>query len=346
MSLVHRAPALLCAIVTAAALAQQPAPQPQPDAGLMKLDVVVTPGSRGTPVAGLPQSSFTVLDNGAPQPIRSFRALNSQTDPVKVLIVVDAVNLGFDRVAYERQELDKFLRANDGRLAAPTSLAIFTDTGTQIEPHYTTDGNVLSQAFDKQVIGLRDLRRSAGFYGATERLTLSLNTLDRLVSQAAGEPGRKFIVWVSPGWPLLSGPNIQISNRQQDQLFQQVVAFSNALRRANITMYVVDPIGAGEGVGRTSYYEEFVKGVRKPSQAFPGDLGAQVLSEQSGGLYLAGSNDIAAQIQQCFADTKAFYEIEYQTPPADAPNQYHSVQVRVVEPHMIARTRQGYYSNP
>ena len=318
----------------------------RPPTGPISLDVVVTPGSRGKPVAGLAQSSFTVFDNGAPQPIRSFRELNGESSPVKVLIVIDAVNVGYERIAYERQELDRFLHANDGRLAQPTGLAIFTDTGTQIESGYSTDGNALSQELDKQVIGLRDLRRSAGFYGAEERLQLSLKTLDQLTARAAGEPGRKFIIWISPGWPLLSGPNIQLSSKQEQGLFQEVVAFSDALRRANVTMYAADPLGAGEGPGRTFYYQEFVKGVRKPSQALPGNLGVQVLSEQSGGLFLAGSNDIGALVAQCFADASAFYEITYQPPPADAPNQYHSVEVRVAEPHMTARTRQGYYSQP
>ena len=225
-------------------------------------------------------------------------------------------------------------------------MAIFTDTGTQIEPSFTTDGNALGQELDKQVIGLRDLRRSAGFYGAEERLQLSLKTLDQLVSREAGEPGRKFLLWVSPGWPLLGGPNVQLTNKDQQQLFNEVVAFSNALRRANITMYVVDPIGAGEGVGRTTYYQQYVKGIKKASQADPADLGAQVLAEQTGGLYLAGNNDIGAQMKQCFDEAKAYYEIGFQPAPADGPNQYHSLSVRVAEPRLVARTRQGYYAQP
>ncbi|HLI77480.1 MAG TPA: VWA domain-containing protein [Acidobacteriaceae bacterium] len=314
--------------------------------GPMELNVVVTAGDRGKPIAGLPQGNFTVLDNGAPQAIRSFRAVSGSAAPVKVLIVIDAVNVGYDRIAYERQEIEKFLRANDGRLAEPTALAVFSDTGTQIQPGYSTDGNALSQELDKQVIGLRDLRRSAGFYGAEERLDMSLKTLSQLVSRETSEPGRKFILWVSPGWPLLSGPGVQLSAKSQQGLFGEIVDFSNALRAANTTLYAVDPLGAGEGPGRTFYYQEFLKGVTKPSQVVPGDLGVQVLAEQSGGLFLSGNNDIGVLLRQCVDDASAYYEISYQPPPSEMPNQYHRIEVRIADGHLKARTRQGYYSQP
>lgn len=314
--------------------------------GPLKLDVVVTEGRAGKPVAGLPQSAFAVMDNSAPQSLTSFRAVSGKAEPVKVLLVVDAVNIDFTRVAYARQEIDRFLRANDGRLAQPTAMAIFTDTGTQMQPGYTTDGNAIREAFDQQVIGLRNLRRSAGFYGAEERLDLSLKTVQQLALHQAAEPGRKFIVWITPGWPLLSGPGVDLSQKDQQRIFQQVVAFSDELRQANTTMYVVDPLGAAASPGRTFFFEEFLKGVRKPSQTALGDLGVQVFAVQSGGLFLSGSNDLSSLFQRVYADAQDFYELTYQPPPAEAPNEYHHVEVRVNEGHLVARTRQGYYSQP
>ncbi len=314
------------------------------DGGLIAMNVVVTPGNHGKPIAGLAQSNFTVLDNGSPQPITSFRALNGQAAPVKVLLVVDAVNLDFQRVAYGRQQTEKFLHANNGKLSQPTALAIFTDKGTQIQQNFSTDGNALSQELEKQVIGLRDIRRSAGIYGAEERIDLSLKTLSQLVERAGTEPGRKFIIWITPGWPLLSGPELQLSNKQQREIFRQVVAFSDALRKSNTTLYAVDPRGAGSDPGRTFFYEQFVKGLKKFSDAEPGDLGIQVLAEQTGGRFLTGSNDIGALLEQCFADATARYEIAYRTPPAETPSEYHRIEVHLADTHLVARTTHGYYS--
>ena len=327
-------------------VAQEPVQGPAGAKGPIRLNVVVREGNKGKPIPGLSQSSFTVLDNGAPQTIHSFRALTGQTDPVKVLLVLDAVNADYQRVAFERQQVDKFLHANDGQLPQPTALAIFTDTGTQIEPGFSKDGNLLSQVLDKQVIGLRDLRRSAGFYGAAERLDLSLKTLGQVVEREGAQPGRKFIVWITPGWPLLSGPNVQFSAKDQQNLFHEVVSFSNALQRANVTLYALDPLGAAEGPGRTFYFEEFLKGVTKPSQALPGDLGAQVLAVQSGGLFLSSSNDLDALLRQPYDDANAEYEITYDPPPAERADEYHRIEVRMAEPRTVARTRQGYYTQP
>ena len=63
------------------------------------------------------------------------------------------MNTSYENIAYERGEVDKFLRANGGHLPQPMALAFFTDTGTQIQSTYTTDGNALSTSFDQYAIG-------------------------------------------------------------------------------------------------------------------------------------------------------------------------------------------------
>ncbi len=344
-------PSLLClAMLGTTALAQTVAPGAPAEGTAPKqlhLDVVVTPNkSSGAPVAELTQSAFTVLDNGQPQPLTSFRAVIGNTEPVKMYLVIDDININFTRLAYERQQVDGFLKAHEGQLGQPTAVAVVTDTATEATPGFTTDGNLLAQTLDSKTIGLRDIHRSAGFYGAEDRLDLSVRALQRLISTAAAVPGRKAIVWISPGWPFLSGPNVQLTGKQTDSLFQQVMALSTQMRQANVTLYSVDPLGAGEGPGRTFYYQEFLKGVRKPSQVQIGDLGLQVLAEQSGGLALNSSNDVTSLLDRCAQDLKAFYEISYTPPPSDAPNEYHEVQVKVAEPHLVARTRAGYYAQP
>ena len=90
------------------------------------LDVVVTPKS-GPPVANLQQQDFVILDNKTPQHITSFQAFGGSQDPIQVVLVIDAVNISYESLAYEREQIDKFLRTNGGRLAAPTALAFFTE---------------------------------------------------------------------------------------------------------------------------------------------------------------------------------------------------------------------------
>ena len=314
--------------------------------GPIRLNVVVTPAS-GSPVVGeLQQSAFTVLDNGQPQPLSAFRAVTGKAEPVKVLMVIDAVNISFTRLSYERGQVEAFLKSHDGALAQPTRLAVVTDTTVETTPDFLTDGNALAKVFDDKQIGLRDIRRSSGFYGGEDRLDISLKAFRRLLGALSELPGRKAIVWISPGWPLLSGPAVQLTGKQENSIFQEVIALNTALRQANVTLYSVDPLGAGQGPLSTFYYENFLKGAKKPSDVLPGNLGLQVLAIQSGGLALSSSNDVRGLLQRCIDDTNAFYEMSFTPPPGDAQNEYHRIEVKVTEPHLIARTRQGYYTQP
>jgi VWFA-related protein len=329
----------------AASSAQQVADVPQPDTQQMKLDVVVTAKNGGAPVPDLGRGDFTVLDNKVVQPVISFQALGGNEVPTEVILVIDAVNTSYSTIEYERGEIAKFLRANGGHLAHPTSLAVVTDTGTQIQEGFSTDGDALSDSLAGYTISLRDLRRSAGFYGAEERFQLSMNALQMLTTREASRPGRKLILWISPEWPLLSGPAVDLDAKQGRDVFSTVVALSTKLRQARITLYSIDPLGVNEDLGRAGFYKEFIKGATKPSRTEIGDLGLQVLAVQSGGLAL-NSTGVAALLQESVDDTKAFYELTFETHPSDRSNEYHSIEIKLAKPEFRARTLEGYYSHP
>jgi VWFA-related protein len=347
MTSIHlRCGLLVCAsfLCTAALCAQQNAtPAPAP-ASRIDLDVVVAAKS-GAPVSDLQQQDFTLFDNKTPRHLTSFQAIAGSQNTTHILLVIDAVNTSYENIAYERGEVDKFLRANGGHLPQPTALAFFTDTGTQIQSTYTTDGNALSTSFDQYAIGLRNVRRSSQYQGQ-ERLSLSVKALGQVVMHESDLPGRKLIFWVSPGWPLLSGPGIQLDAKQQNQIFASIVGLSTDLRRARVILYSISPLGTNEGLGRTFYYQSFLKGVSDAHKADLGNLSLQVLAVQSGGLALTSSNDVASLLQQCLADAGSYYELSFDPSPADRRDEYHSLEIRVDKPGLTARTRQGYYAQP
>lgn len=75
--------------------------------------------SQGRPVGGLKERDFTILDNKAPQTITSFSAVDGGQAPVEVVVVIDAVNIGYENVALQRVAAKSFcgsLRA--GRYSA------------------------------------------------------------------------------------------------------------------------------------------------------------------------------------------------------------------------------------
>jgi len=334
--------ALLCA---AAASAQQPGPQAQAGSGKIYLDVVVTPKS-GPPVADLQQQDFTLLDNKAPQTITSFKAVTAREAPIEIVLVIDAVNDTAENLGYARIQIDKFLKADGGNLAYPIAVDVFTDKGIQEVASFSSDGNALDAALQQQNTGLRDIGRSTGYWGATERLQLSLSALGQIVKSEAPRPGRKLILWISPGWPLLFGANTEMDSKQVQQLFTSIVGISTDLLHGGITLYSVDPLGAGESTMRASDYEEFLKGVSKPGQAQVGNLGLQVIAIQSGGLALSAGNDIAKFLDECVSDSAPYYEISFEPAAPERPDEYHHLEIKIAKPGLTARTRQGYYAQP
>src|SRR6202041_261725 len=162
--------ALLCVARTPA---QQPVQAGPGAGGQIALDVVAAPKS-GRPVADLQQQDFTVLDNKAPQAITSFKTVTGREAKLEVMVVIDAVNADPQVISIARNQIDKFLQVEGGHLTYPTTIAVVTDKGIQMLGGFSTDGNAISAALDKDEVGLREITRSAGYYGATERLQDSL----------------------------------------------------------------------------------------------------------------------------------------------------------------------------
>jgi VWFA-related protein len=332
---------LLALLCTAAGSAQQNGPLTRPGNGKICLDVVVTRQS-GPATSGLKQQDFTVLDNKAPQTITSFKAVTRREAQLNVTVVVDEVNADYQEVAYERTQIDQFLCADGGHLAYPVALAALTTNGITVG-NFSMDGNALSAALDRNQLALRAVTRSTGYYSAFERWQLSLHALTQLVRSTGHLPGRKVILWVSPGWPLPSGT--YLDSKQQRQMFTNVVILSSQLLQDHITIYSIDPVSIAGSPGRELDYEWFLKGISKPSQAQAGDLALQVLAIQSGGLAL-GPGDVAGLLHQCLSEVVPYYEICFNAPGAKRPDEYHHLEIKLANHDLTAHTRQGYYAQP
>jgi VWFA-related protein len=331
-----------------AALAEASSPPAPATDRQISLEVQVT-DKYGAPIRGLEERDFTVLDDKQPQKIVSFRAVDAgapaSADPsVEVVLVVDAVNTGFRSVAYERDEVRKFLLQNGGKLAWPVSFIVVSEAGTKVQSGSSRDGNALAALYEQYENGLRSANlTNGGRWGAEERIDMSLKALASIIAYEKTRPGRKLMIWFSRGWPMLS-ERIHLTSKQAQEVFTSIVDASTRLRQAHITLYSVDPVGLANGnVMRNSYYEQFVKGVTSPSRALPGNLGLQVLAVQTGGRVFNSSNDITQAIADCVADAASFYILSFNSLPADQPDEYHALQVRIDKPGITARTRTGYY---
>lgn len=334
------------------ALSHRPPPNTAAPQGAIKLDVVVTDGA-GQAVAGLQQQDFTLLDNKKPQPILSFRAVDGSKGngtaadpPVEVILLIDATNNSLTRVAYERADIERFLRQNGGHLVQPVSLMIFSEQGVKVQPQPSTDGNQLAQALDKSGATMHVIQRSGG-YDAIERVDLSLKTLRSIVAVEASKPGRKMLIWIGPGWPMLEGSGYRASDATKRAQFNLIVDAARTLREARITMYSVNSFDPqSSGVMRVGFYKSFLKGVPSARQVESGDMAVPVFAIHSGGRVLDRAEDLVDQLNSCVAEAKSYYTIGFDPPSADHVDEYHDLELKVDKPQVKARTNAGYYSEP
>ncbi len=331
-------------------LTQRPAPKPKslviPE-GKIKLDVVVD-DSAGKPVLGLQPGDFTVLDNNESRKVMSFSAFSDAgvraDPPVEVILVMDMLNLPFQQVAFVRGEIGEYLRQDGGKLKQPLTLVLLTDAGIRFQPRPSTDGNAIASVVEGIKGSVSTINPAMGGGGYVERFQRSAKAMDNIAQNEARKPGRKLLIWVGPGWPMLSRPADGYSDKEQRRNFANIIELTTALREARITPYSVAP-----GTGATPnalFYRTFLKPVKTYRDADFGNLALKVLVTQSGGRILGPDNDLIAQINRCVEDASAFYRISFDPPAALRPDEYHDLKIVVDRPGAILRTNSGYYNEP
>jgi VWFA-related protein len=341
--------ALLSGLILAPKLG---AAQAAPAAGTPTiLDVVVT-DKADRPVAGLQASDFKVLENKQPRNVIGVRSVDGTAStaepPVRAILLVDEINATFDTMSRERKALEDYLRQSNGHLAVPTSVVFLDETDLDFQGKPTRDPKVLLDNLQKNPNSQPLAQPEGGPEQYVQMREKSLQAMNGLALKLRDEPGRKLVIWISPGWQAFSTVNSQKSPKEFQALFDYIVGISTVLRDAHITLYSADPYGGARDLAYegNTYYQQFVKGVASPKQVDNGDLMLQVMVTQTGGKVLYGSNNLAKMLDQCLADAQQFYVLSYGAQPARQANEYHGIQIQVNKPGLKVRSLTGFYAQP
>ena len=333
------------------ARSQRPTGTFDPAEGILKLDVEVTDPS-GKAVTGLEAKDFSLVDNGQPDQIVTLHAFDGAAafpnPAVEVVLVIDEMNQSAEQVAQVDQEVSKFLRRNGGHLDQPVSIYRFFLGGISETPQALMDGNVLAEELaaknklntvwpklDKGSVGVW-IAPSASF---AYRNQISLTALGAMILEERRKPGRKLMVWLGGGWPLLNDKSVDS--------FDWVTEFSTRLREARITL---SSVTAWPYPVRESPYQNFLQGIqsaRKTSDEYLiQSLGLEVLATQSGGHVVEPGPYMADQIGLLVKEANDFYTISFDPPRTEQVDEYHELKVRLAKPGLTARTTSGYYDEP
>jgi VWFA-related protein len=354
---------LLCLFISPLIHAQQTSPQESAQVPssqevlkshtyVVVLDVVVT-DKNDRPVKGLSKSDFGVSEDKESQDIASFEEHSLQDSSVaagpetsaQTIILIDEMNTQYTDLAYARYCMRKLLQKNEGQLSQSTALMALTNKGLIVLHQPTRDGNALWSALDHHRPDL-PWRLQGGVYGASERINVSLGALEQIAVAFADSPVRRSIVWISPGFPILSSARLDQST--QSKLFSAIRRLSLDLLHARLTIYTVDPRGliadSGYVTAQTFYTESEV--FSNNAKLDFRDMVLEQFSGETGGKSFWGRNDVDAEVARSMNEEANYYTLTYYPTNQLLDSKYRKISIKMNRRDLKARTRAGYFAAP
>lgn len=328
--------------------------------------------SAGKSVTDLSPSDFAVLDNDQARKIVGFHVIDGElmSDATEVVLVLDAVNSSAPQLQQERQTIFNYLAHGHGPLSYPTSFALWFN-GHLKAASATTDRNALGRAFVGITKNVHSNACSA-IDGAVEKTSEggapsslqegrtpqlvnclevhskdSIAALDGIAQQQKTIGGRTILIWVGPGWPLMS--EVEFSNlapKAQDRFHDGIVDLLHDLRDSQLTVDVVAPQDGTPQKETDRIEPSALIAASSPRNITPADLSLPLLASRTGGRALTASRDMDADLSSCIHDADNYYAMSFEAMPAASPHEFHKLEVKVKRPGVSVRTLMTYYAEP
>ena len=323
----------------------------------------------GKPDRDLNQADFTLYDNDQPRNLVTFRSVEGSAALAHVLIVLDAINNSSKQIRYFEKEIEKFLTAKNGPLPLAISIGVFAGGHITFTPSLSDRDSLLTEFKGRTAnlhatgcISVPDHDESVdttgiikgGIHGTSsaalnclnDRFIASLQALNFLAKDQVDIPGRAIVIWMGPGWPLLSNKEFTPDPPElKENFFDQLVEVSTGLREGQVTLDAVaspEQEIRGDAIGARDF--DFFDGIASPDQVRAGNLGLHALAHQTGGNILPDEHDAAGQLRQCIADAESYYVLAFDAPAAAAFGEYHTLGIKVDKPGLDVRANTLYYA--
>ncbi len=314
---------------------------------------------------------------GAPVPADVERPVAQR---LRMVVFVDDVNLSAANRSRILENVGKFLHTE--LQPGDEVMVVRYDQRLDIRRQFTPDLKVVDADFAailklptdvrKYDRSLNDAINNVSFsvlgddgYGATAEgaltawageesimVTGALDALDSVVSWLAGVPGRKAILYVSDGLPLVPGLDLftiytrapvdsSITNRTPEmsaQKFDLTARFRQMTSHASRNRVAFYPIEAyGTRAGRNSLFDSVALVNRQN--------GLRFLAEDTGGRVLLNATDVPAALARLAEDFETYYSIGYQ-PQRPGDEAEHKIEVRAKPHGLQVRYREWYRDKP
>ncbi len=361
-------------VIPGAQTAQQP-PRFRTGVELVLLDVSVLDAER-KPVRGLTAADFTILEDGRPQTVQSFSAIDIDdrspqlaTAPwtravvsdvrsneefkqgrIVVLVLDDATPMPAPDVLRAKNIARRAIEALDPDDLAAVVFPLNQKEGVQ----FTHDRARLIGAVNKFNGAIDnvpcDLGGPVPFDAFNPCATTLYKAMIRCLSDVAQyltalPDRRKALMFVSAGMPLdveaaapttYSAESTDSADITRTLVWELMGTFA-AAQRAHVTIYSLDPGGLRP---------PSEAGVASADASNPGRLNRDFLrsvAENTGGLAITDTNSPDAGISQILLENGSYYLIGYVPANSREEGKFRRIEVRVNRPGVTVRTRNGYF---
>jgi VWFA-related protein len=190
---------------------------------------------------------------------------------------------------------------------------------------------------------------------ANNRVSLTLEALQKIARNVAGYPGRKNLIWLSAGFPLSMDPSIYgIGDARNYQRETQETA--NLLTNYEVAVYPVDVrglVGSLMPDASSDIQRHGSLGGPRASQIVLGRtsvLGTshatmEHLAEQTGGRAFYNRNDIDHGIATSVQDGSTYYSLGYYPTDKNWDGKFRKIEVKVVGKGLHVHYRHGYFAD-
>ena len=318
----------------------------------VQVDVLVTDGE-GRLVSGLTAADFELLENGKPQAITTFSAVdipiergerplaepdvrtNSGPEGRIYLIALDEVGTHPDRPdtplrarAFLRRFIEEYFGPNDVAAVVLTGRGLATDG-----QDFTNNRRLLLNAVDKFSGGFRQEEAPPESQNAADNaqrekdflMRSRMASLRALAEFMAKMPGRrKAMLFVSEGIGFNMFEVVDYAGGVLSLAGEDARAAMRAATRSSLAIYPIDPLGLGEG----------------------GTLDARAdltaLAHVTGGFSLSNSENFAGAFERMVREQSTYYILGFNSGYEKRDGRYVRLEVRVKRPGLRVQTRDGY----